>query len=283
MPQRGHRHLCPFRSLSRLQSPHNVHPARPVVLQIAASAGSHLFQHRHRNEDIGNLPPHSTLKRRCRHADDLERLAVDRERLSHHARVTTQMCLPVVEAQHCHGIASGRRIVCRAKQPPRHRRNTQHAEIVAAYDLCVREVRRAVSRNPNLSRSRSDQPIERCSAVAQVSVHWIREGLFNSRTIVAGRSLPCFTRSTQNYQLLRRANRQRAKQRLVQQRKNRRVGAHAKRKRQHRSHHETRRPPNLAKGVAKALYQRLHRCLSVSIVSMPSTGMHVATSSPAYC
>ena len=82
--------------------------------------------------------------------------------------------------------------------------------------------------------------------------------------MIAAMAIPCCSGRTQDHQLLRIAHRQRAKQRLVQQREDRRIGSHAQRKREDSRNHEARSAADLAQREAEILYQRFH---SVAFVS----------------
>jgi len=59
----------------------------------------------------------------------------------------SELCLPIVEAQHGDWIRAGRGIVRRCQQAPGSGRDTKHAEVVATDDLRTGYVRSIVPHN----------------------------------------------------------------------------------------------------------------------------------------
>ena len=76
------------------------------------------------------------VRRGLQHADDLDGLAVDSERLADDGRVAAEALLPVLVRQHHHRRGAGS-VVAVAEGAPEHRREAHDREVVAGHEADV--------------------------------------------------------------------------------------------------------------------------------------------------
>ena len=102
-------------------------------------------------------------------------MSVDIQHLIDDARIGAEVRVPVVEAQHHHGIAVLRRIVGRHEQSPHRRFHSQHIKVVARYDLTRNQIALVVPLHASADLDIRQHTVEHFVLVAQVFVHRIGE------------------------------------------------------------------------------------------------------------
>ncbi len=230
----------------------------PVVLTFFETGERRLHRgtQRDRHEELRARAARRPVESARRHADDGERLTVHDERPAEHVRILLEARDPVVFREHGHRRGAGRGGVLRRDQPPERRRQPKHVE-VAARDLDAVDRQRLIvvpdvrAEDPVRGDARKDLLVAR-----QVQEHRVgKDGIAVARVVARVRAVLDAGRPEID-QRLRRLDRQRAQENLVEQRKNRGVRADAEPQREHRHRRDKRRLAQHPEGERELAHRR---------------------------
>ena len=173
-PQRGHRGLGLFATDAGFEARNQRQPSRAAIVQIVPSRRDQRLGH-HGHEQLWGVACDGTVKVGGSDPDNREGMPVDIEHLVDNAGIGTEMCVPIVEAQHCHGIAVLDCIIGRHKQTPKGGFHSQHVEVIAGNQFSRCQVRLVLPLHPNPDLNVGQHAREYLVLVAQVTIHGIGE------------------------------------------------------------------------------------------------------------
>ena len=255
MPQGIDSGLRLLRREPGFQSSNNVQPFGTPILKIV-SAGNDLALHCDGSEDGGIVSRGHAAKARLRHADDRERMCVDRNALVNDLRIGGKLPLPIIETQHHQRTGLLRGVIGGNEEATESRLHSQHVEIIAGDKFGIGEFSRVAPLQIDLRVSGSDRPAENGIVVAQIAIHGIRK--IKMMVAAGGRMAGILARIPEKSEAVRFLDGQTAQKRLIEQAEYRRIGANAERKRKNRNHREAGRLSQLANGVAEIMEQSGH-------------------------
>jgi len=198
--------------------------------------------HHRRHPDVGVPLRRHTVETRRGDADHGQQLLIDNNVAAQHGWVRAETISPQVIAEHRQRMPTRNAVVLAGEQPPDHRLDSQHLEVIARYEFLLRElVAAARSRyEPYLGYAAgSEHAVEKIRAACDLSVERQRH---RPRSPTAG--------AMDRDQLLRMRYRQHAQHQRVKQRENRRVGSDTERQRNDRRGREAGAAAQAAQRVA---------------------------------
>ena len=160
---------------ARLEPCHQGQPDGLVIVQavIGHRAGHGNFDHADGNEQSGAVSPDGGGEVLRRHTENREGMAVDEHRLAHDIARCCKAGMPVVVAEHDHGVGVLGRIVGLGQQPSKRGPEAQQLEVVAGNDFRVFVLGLVVPRHAHLGLVGCQHSGECLVLVAQVLIHRI--------------------------------------------------------------------------------------------------------------
>ena len=206
----------------------HLHPAEAPALELQPGR-PHLRQHGDGDVDLGRLAEVEPVKSRLHDADDLERMAVDGDRLADDGAVAGKARHPVVEAKHGHRMSAGRAILLGAEQPTDRGPHAELREERARHQFGSDQLAAPAVGDCQPALHPAEHAGKDLVVVPEIAIHRVRQlgAVAHAAAVALG------VRGAHLDQLAGPRDWQRAQHDLVHQREDGGVGGDAERHRQH--------------------------------------------------
>ena len=218
---------------ARLQPAEHVEPdAAPIEQPVEIRR--RLPLHHRRDPDGGNFAPVDSVEAFRRHANNRHRMRVDENGAPDDVGPAAKVLLPVVVRQHDDRMRVRLAIIGLVQQPAELRTNAENREVGAGDDLGADRLSGVLEKQIHGRRGATEDAVEDVGLVVQILEERVRLQVAAAPPVADERALP-----VQEDELPGIPNREHAKQRLIDQGKDRRVRANAKTDRQQRRQRES--------------------------------------------